>query len=67
MNKYNELLFELVIKLCKGKISEKELKSKTYSPEILDIRNFFSPISKAFLTITEDIIMRPDNYCISSA
>lgn len=67
INKNNEILYEHILKLCSGKISEKEMKSQKLSLETMDIWNYFSPISKAFLTIVEDIILHPYNYLVSSA
>ena len=67
ITKNNDALYESILKLCRGKISEKEFKSQTHSNETIDIWNFFSPISKAFLTVAEDIILHPYNYFVSSA
>lgn len=67
IHKNNEILYEHILKLCKGKLSEKEIKKQVHSNESLDIKNFFSPISKAFLTISEDIILHPYNYSVPIA
>jgi hypothetical protein len=48
-------------------LSEKEIKSSHHSDESLDLKNFFTPLSKGFLTIIEDIILNPINYTIGTA
>lgn len=67
IHKNNDILCESIVKLCKGKLSDKQLYTERHSDESLDIRSFFSPFSQAFLTIAEDICLKPQHYSVGTA